>query len=86
MIAVRNLSVQAGAFQLSNISFEVPSGAYSVLMGVTGSGKTTLLEAILGLRGIVGGAVEFCRVDVTKLDPAATASAMSRRTARSSRE
>jgi ABC-type sugar transport system ATPase subunit len=71
MIAVRNLTVRAGTFQLENISLEIPSGAYGVLMGSTGSGKTTLLESILGLRSITSGRIELCGVDVTGWDPAA---------------
>jgi ABC-type sugar transport system ATPase subunit len=71
MISVQNLTVQAGTFRLSSISFEVPSGAYGVLMGVTGSGKTTLLESLLGLRRVVTGRIVLCGNDVTSLDPAA---------------
>ena len=71
MIAVRELTVQAGQFRLQNVTFEVPAGAYGVLMGSTGSGKTTLLEAVLGLRSVESGRVELGGVDVTGLDPAA---------------
>lgn len=71
MIAVRQLSVSAGTFQLRDVSFEVPTGAYAVLMGATASGKTTLLESILGLRPLDAGRVELCGVDVTGWDPAA---------------
>lgn len=71
MIAVRNLTVRSGTFELANVSLEVPTGTYGVLMGATGSGKTTLLESILGLRDIVAGTVMLAGVDVTRLDPAA---------------
>ena len=70
MIAVRNLSVRAGTFALKGISFDLPAGAYGVLMGKTGSGKTTLLEALCGLRPVVGGALEIMGRDVTRLKPA----------------
>lgn len=70
MIAVRDLSLHAGTFRLTGVSFEIPSGAYGVLMGATGSGKTTLLETILGLRTPDSGRVFLHDDDVTPLDPA----------------
>jgi ABC-type sugar transport system ATPase subunit len=69
MISVRNLSFRFGAFALNGISFDVPQGAYAVLMGRTGSGKTTILEAIAGLRRPSGGTVILGRRDVTHLPP-----------------
>lgn len=71
MISIQNLTVQAGTFHLSGISFEVPAGSYGVLMGATGSGKTTLLESVLGLRRVEAGRIVLGGVDVTALDPAA---------------
>lgn len=70
MILVHNLSINAGAFRLSDVSLEVPTGAYGVLMGKTGSGKTTILESILGLRTIAGGLIRLDDRDVTRLNPA----------------
>ena len=70
MIAVENLSVRAGTFALDDISFEIPSGAYGVLMGKTGSGKTTLLETICGLRPATAGHILLDGVDVTHVPPA----------------
>ena len=57
MLHVTNLTVEAGAFSLRDISLEVPSGRYAILMGATGSGKTTLLEAICGLRRVTQGRI-----------------------------
>ena len=70
MIVVDNISLKAGDFSLSNISFEVPTGSYGVLMGKTGSGKTTILESIIGLRRIGGGRIQLYDRDVTHLRPA----------------
>ena len=50
MVELANVTIRSGSFRLSNISFEVPSGQYAVLMGKTGEGKTTILETICGLR------------------------------------
>lgn len=70
MIHVENLSVRAGEFELSNVSFTVPDGGYGVLMGRTGSGKTTILECIIGLRGIRAGRIRLFDRDVTRMNPA----------------
>ena len=70
MIALEKLCVRLGSFALEEISFEIPSGRYGVLMGRTGCGKTTLLEAICGLRGIQGGRIRLMNVEVTTLSPA----------------
>ncbi|MCI0637669.1 MAG: ATP-binding cassette domain-containing protein [Gemmataceae bacterium] len=70
MIALDNVSLTAGAFTLTDVSLEVPTGGYVALMGKTGSGKTTLLEAICGLRKVTSGAVRLSGEDVTPLKPA----------------
>jgi len=70
VIAVRNLSIVQGAFAINDVSFEIPTGKYGVLMGRTGSGKTTILEAICGLRLPSGGSVVLMERDVTRLKPA----------------
>lgn len=70
MIVVKNLTVHAGTFNIANISFEIPVGAYGVLMGKTGSGKSTLLEGLCGLRRAAAGSIEFMGRDVTRLKPA----------------
>ena len=70
MIRLHQLQVRAGAFQLAEISLEIPTGQYGVLMGQTGSGKTTLLEAICGLRRVTSGRIELMGRDVTDLPPA----------------
>lgn len=70
MIRVENLCLQAGRFRLDNINFEIPTGAYAVLMGKTGSGKTSILEAICGLRRVADGAIWLDDRNVTYEDPA----------------
>jgi ABC-type sugar transport system ATPase subunit len=71
MIAVENLSVRAGKFELRDMSFEISQGRYAVLMGRTGAGKTTLLEAICGLKPVAAGRILLRERDVTGLKPAA---------------
>ncbi len=70
MIALNRVSIQAGSFQLSDISLNVPAGQYGVLMGKTGCGKTTILESILGLRHVTSGQIELSGQNVTTFDPA----------------
>ncbi|QDT61189.1 Maltose/maltodextrin import ATP-binding protein MalK [Stieleria bergensis] len=69
MIEVQGLSIQAGEFALQDVSFQVATGQYAVLMGRTGRGKTTILEAICGLRGLVSGSVLIDEVNVTEWLP-----------------
>jgi molybdate/tungstate transport system ATP-binding protein len=69
MLRVDHLRVEQGSFCLQGISFEVPDGAYAVLMGRTGSGKTTLLEAICGLRPVSGGTIHLGESPIHALSP-----------------
>lgn len=67
MIAIISLTLKQGTFRLEDISFEVPTGCYAVLMGKTGSGKTSILEAICGLRPTSSGYIHLAGRDVTHL-------------------
>ncbi len=71
MIALKQVSVKAGTFALSDVSMQVPRGSHTALMGRTGVGKTTLLEAVCGLRPVLQGQVWIGSRDVT-LDPPAS--------------
>jgi molybdate/tungstate transport system ATP-binding protein len=70
LILLENVSIRAGEFSLENVSMEVPSRKYGVLMGKTGSGKTSLLESIIGLRSVSGGRIWLCGADMTQMKPA----------------
>ena len=69
MLELRNLSIRAGAFALTEISLKIPAGKYGVLMGKTGSGKTTLMEAVCGLKKVTAGQILLDGRDVTTLRP-----------------
>lgn len=69
MISVRGLSARLGAFQLREVTFEVPQGRYGVVIGPAGSGKTTLLEAIAGVVPAREGSVHLSGRDATRLPP-----------------
>ncbi|MDG2220942.1 MAG: ABC transporter ATP-binding protein [Rubripirellula sp.] len=70
MIELANVSIRAGDFQLSDVSFSIETGRYAVLMGRTGRGKTTVLEAICGLRKVTNGQILVHDTDVTDWSPA----------------
>jgi len=69
VIRLVDLQVKVGTFHLRDISLEVPSGGYALIIGPTGSGKTTLLEAIAGHARLLGGRVFMHHDDVTGLPP-----------------
>ncbi len=54
---------------LKDISLEINSGEFLVLLGPSGCGKTTLLNCIAGLLDIEGGRIEIGGRDVTNRDP-----------------
>ncbi|HJR15817.1 MAG TPA: ABC transporter ATP-binding protein [Gemmatimonadales bacterium] len=69
MIRLENLHVRVGSFDLQDISFEVPTGGYALIIGPTGSGKTTLLEAVAGHAPLRAGRVFMHDDEVTNLPP-----------------
>lgn len=71
MIRLERITVHAGSFTLTGLSFHVPPGSHTALMGRTGSGKTTLLEAICGLRRVSAGSIHVGSRDVTHAPPGA---------------
>lgn len=69
MISLRGVGVRVGGFALEDITLEVPSGGYGLVIGPTGSGKTTLLEAIAGHTPLTAGRVVLRDRDVTQAPP-----------------
>jgi molybdopterin-binding protein len=69
VIRLENLRVRVGRFDLVDISIEVPTGGYALIIGPTGSGKTTLLDAIAGHAPLLAGRVWTHGVEVTGLAP-----------------
>ncbi len=69
MIAVEKLALRQGDFSLNDLTFELPEGAYGVLVGRSGCGKTSLLEAVCGLRPISSGRIILGGQDVSDLKP-----------------
>ena len=55
---------------VDDLSLEIESGAFTVLLGPTGAGKTTTLRLVAGLERPDAGAVFMGGRDITRLPPA----------------
>src|SRR6478609_8320628 len=69
LVECRHLSFGYGARRvLDDLSFTVPRGKVTALMGASGGGKTTVLRVIGGQAKPQSGEVLFDGKDVTKMD------------------
>jgi ATP-binding cassette subfamily B protein len=67
-IEFRNVTVvHDGRAVLDDISFEIPAGAFSVIVGPSGAGKSSIADLIVRLLDADGGAVMIDDVDVKTL-------------------
>lgn len=71
MIVARDLAARQGEFRLHDVSFEIPSGRYGVVIGPAGSGKTTLLETVAGIIPATAGTLQLEGGDARRLPPEA---------------
>jgi ABC-type Fe3+/spermidine/putrescine transport system ATPase subunit len=69
MLRLDNLSRFFGSFSLKNISLEINSGEYFVLLGPCGAGKTLLLQSIAGIHLPDTGRVFVDAQEVTYFSP-----------------
>ncbi len=68
MLDVRSVDLHYGAAQaLRGVSMTAEVGKVTCLVGRNGVGKSSLLRAIVGLKPISGGAINWDGADVTKL-------------------
>src|SRR5258705_8668921 len=58
-----------GSHILRNLSFEVPKGACTTILGRNGVGKTTLLKCLVGVVPTRSGALAFNGKDITAMPP-----------------
>jgi phosphonate transport system ATP-binding protein len=67
MLKVENLTkvYDDGTVALRNVSFEVPDGAFMIVIGLSGSGKSTLLRCINRLVEPTSGHIFWDGVDIT---------------------
>jgi len=70
MLSVVSLNqYYGGSHILRDLSFEVPDGKVTALLGRNGVGKSTLLRTLMGLVPAAGGAVRFGDRDLTHAKP-----------------
>ncbi len=53
---------------LDNLSLQLFTGQFVVILGASGSGKSTLLNVIGGMDDVSSGEIHFAGVDITKLN------------------
>jgi len=76
MIELRNITYQTPTSSgksrtiLNDISFIVPEGSLTCILGASGSGKTTLLRLMAGLLRPVSGAISIDGRDITTMNEA----------------
>jgi urea transport system ATP-binding protein len=69
-LVVENLNqYYGGSHILRDVSFELPAGKVTALLGRNGVGKTTLLKTVMGLVPARTGRVSFENRDLTKASP-----------------
>ncbi|HXZ51614.1 MAG TPA: urea ABC transporter ATP-binding subunit UrtE [Burkholderiales bacterium] len=70
MLAISGLNqYYGGSHILRNLSFEVPAGKVTALLGRNGVGKTTLLRTLMGLVPAATGSVSFQGENLTRARP-----------------
>jgi branched-chain amino acid transport system ATP-binding protein len=70
-LAIEDLSASYGPIRaLNGVSFSVPEGTITAVLGANGAGKTTLLRTIMGLVHPERGAARYGEVDLTRIEVA----------------
>jgi urea transport system ATP-binding protein len=75
MLSVAHLNqYYGGSHILRDVTFDVPTGKCTTLLGRNGVGKTTLLKCLMGLLAARSGEVRFDNANIAALPPYARAS------------
>src|SRR5690349_13934287 len=70
LLEVEGLCVNYGHIEaIREISFGVPEGTVTTLIGANGAGKTTTLKTVSGLRKVRAGTIKFDGKDITSIPP-----------------
>ena len=70
LLEVDGLCVNYGHIEaIRDITFGVPEGTITTLIGANGAGKSTTLKTISGLRKVRAGSIKFDGKDITSLAP-----------------
>jgi len=69
LLRIEKVSANLGDFVLREVSLEVESGEYLVIIGPTGSGKTILMETVAGIRSPNEGRIFLDGREITREVP-----------------
>jgi branched-chain amino acid transport system ATP-binding protein len=70
LLEVEGLCVNYGHIEaIRDITFSVPEGSVTTLIGANGAGKTTTLKTLSGIRKVRAGSVKFDGEDITHSAP-----------------
>src|SRR5438045_975349 len=70
MLAISGINqYYGGSHILRDVSFEVPAGACTTILGRNGVGKTTLLKCLIGVVPARSGSISFKGANITSLPP-----------------
>jgi branched-chain amino acid transport system ATP-binding protein len=74
LLSVRDLHVHLGqSHVLQGVTFDVPEGGVTALLGRNGVGKTTTLRTIMGLTPARAGSIRFLAHEIRRFSPDAVA-------------
>ncbi|MFA4859684.1 ATP-binding cassette domain-containing protein [Methanoregula sp.] len=69
MLRIESLSITLGEFTVRDVSLEIHSGEYFIILGPTGAGKTVLLETIAGIHTSDTGRIILGGKEITSTEP-----------------
>jgi branched-chain amino acid transport system ATP-binding protein len=70
LLALSNVERRFGGLRaVAGVSFEVPGGRVTGLIGPNGSGKTTVINLITGMLSVTAGNITFKGEDISELPP-----------------
>jgi molybdopterin-binding protein len=69
VLRIESLSITLGEFSVRDVSLEIQSNEYFIILGPTGAGKTVLLETIAGIHAPESGKIFLGDREITSTEP-----------------